>query len=74
MKNSQQHILDQTRKLWRTRFNIELTEEDARQAVENVVGFFQVLKEWDERGTQTIQESSNGNIGAQANDRSRAGS
>ncbi len=41
-------FLDQTIALWQPRGAHMLDEEDARQIIENAVGFFSVLAEWDE--------------------------
>lgn len=35
-----------TRQIWQPRVGRDLTDEDARQIAENVVGFFAVLAEW----------------------------
>jgi hypothetical protein len=35
-----------TRKVWRPRLGRDLTDEDARQIMHNVTGFFGVLAEW----------------------------
>lgn len=42
-------FLDKTIAFWQPRTARTLTREDARQMVENVTGFFQVLAEWDAR-------------------------
>jgi hypothetical protein len=39
-------LLDATLVVWRPRARRDLTREDARQIVENVVGFFGVLARW----------------------------
>ncbi len=39
-------LLDATLAVWQPRVDRELTREDARQIVENVVGFFDVLARW----------------------------
>ncbi len=41
-------ILKQTMSLFERRTGRAISEEDARQAVENVGGFFRVLQEWAE--------------------------
>jgi hypothetical protein len=38
----------ETVKFWQDHRQCDLTEEDAREAVVNVVGFFTVLDEWEE--------------------------
>jgi len=35
-----------TRQIWQPRIGRDLTDEDARQIVENMTGFFTVLAEW----------------------------
>ena len=35
-----------TRKIWQPRFGRDLTDEDARQIMHNVAGFFGVLADW----------------------------
>lgn len=40
-------LLGQTMALWQSRCQRALVEEDARQIIENAVGFFSVLAEWD---------------------------
>ena len=35
-----------TRQIWQPRFGRDLTDEDARQIMHNVTGFFGVLTEW----------------------------
>jgi hypothetical protein len=35
-----------TRQIWQPRFGRDLTDEDSRQIVQNVTGFFGVLAEW----------------------------
>jgi hypothetical protein len=39
-------LLDATLAVWQPRADRNLTKEDARQIVENVVGFFDVLARW----------------------------
>jgi len=40
------NLIDRTRNLWKPRLGHDLSREDARQAAENVTGFFAVLAEW----------------------------
>jgi hypothetical protein len=35
-----------TRQIWQSRLGRDLTDEDARQFVHNITGFFGVLAEW----------------------------
>jgi hypothetical protein len=39
-------IIGQTIRIWEPRSQRQLSHEDARQIVENVTGFFDVLAEW----------------------------
>jgi hypothetical protein len=43
---SRESLLDATLAVWQPRYSRELSGEDARQIVENVVGFFEVLTRW----------------------------
>ena len=40
------NLIDRTIALWKPRLRRDLSREDARQIVENVTGFFNVLAEW----------------------------
>ncbi|CAM8670940.1 hypothetical protein PX699_24515 [Sphingobium sp. H39-3-25] len=40
-------LVEKTRKLFQERTTRQLTNEDARQILENLTGFFRVLGEWD---------------------------
>lgn len=40
-------LLQHTIRVWESRLGRTLTEEDARQILENVVGLFRVLEGWD---------------------------
>jgi hypothetical protein len=40
------NLIDQTIALWQSRLQRDLSREDARQIVENVTGFFNILTEW----------------------------
>lgn len=41
-------FLDETIAVWQPHTERALTREDAREIIENMVGFFSVLQEWDE--------------------------
>jgi hypothetical protein len=45
-RSPRESLLDATLAVWQPRTDRELTKEDARQIVENVVGFFDVLARW----------------------------
>ena len=40
-------FIDQTIAVWQPKSRQELCREDARQIVENMVGFIEILKEWE---------------------------
>jgi hypothetical protein len=40
------NLIEQTRRLWRSRLGRDVSCEDARQIAENVTGFFAILTEW----------------------------
>jgi hypothetical protein len=40
------NLIDQTIAVWRSRLRRDLSREDARQIIENVTGFFNILSEW----------------------------
>jgi hypothetical protein len=46
MRRVQKQLIDQTLEFWQARSPKTLTREDARQMIENVTGFFQLLQEW----------------------------
>jgi hypothetical protein len=42
-------LIRHTIRVWEPRLGRPLTEEDARQILENVIGFFRVLRDWDSK-------------------------
>ena len=46
MRRVQKQLIDQTLEFWQARSPKTLTREDAREMIENVAGFFQLLQEW----------------------------
>ena len=40
------NLIGRTREAWKPRLGRDLSQEDARQIVENVIGFFAILAEW----------------------------
>lgn len=47
MQKIQDQLIDRTLEFWQTRTSHTLTREDAREMVENITGFFRILREWD---------------------------
>jgi hypothetical protein len=50
MTTPSQGLLRQTAEFWKRTTQRDLTLEEARQAIENISGFFQVLAQWDSAG------------------------
>ena len=46
-QDSRRLLLERTLEVWQPRTCQHLTEEDARQIVENAVGFVTILRQWD---------------------------
>jgi len=40
-------LINQTMTVWQPRSNHKLSREDSKQIVENMVGFINILKEWE---------------------------
>lgn len=54
--------VDQVRtalRLWQPRASRPLSEEDAREIAENLLGFFRVLAEWDSKEISTVSAADN---------------
>jgi len=47
MRKIQNQLIDRTLEFWQTRTSHTLTREDAREIVENITGFFRILREWE---------------------------
>jgi len=56
------NLIDQTIALWQPRLRRDLSREDARQIVENVTGFFNILTEWS-RAEVPVPANDNGALG-----------
>jgi hypothetical protein len=52
MQKQTQDIINQTIAFWGERSGQEFSQEDAREMVANVSGFFLVLAEWERRSTE----------------------
>jgi hypothetical protein len=60
-------LTEATFALWQPRTTRPLTTEDAREIAENVVGFFQLLHEWD-LADRRIRKSQHANSQKRVND------
>lgn len=47
MKNLSPQIINETARFWSRRAGRELSNEESRQVIENMTGFFRVLSEWE---------------------------
>lgn len=52
-------LIQHTIRVWEPRLGRPLSEEDARQILENVVGFFHVLHGWDRKQRDPESEGKN---------------
>jgi G:T-mismatch repair DNA endonuclease (very short patch repair protein) len=49
-------LIDSTMRLWQERMRRDISREDARQIVELVTGFFDVLTEWEQASTTAAND------------------
>jgi hypothetical protein len=49
-------IINQTIDFWTKRTGQEISPEDAREMIQNISGFFQVLSEWDKESNGGSKE------------------
>ena len=49
MNEARRQSFKRTRELWQPHADHALTDEDARQITENIIGFFRILQEWEEK-------------------------
>lgn len=61
-------LIEQTISVFESRSGRVISEEDARQAVENISGFFRVLQEWAkaEDREESVESSAGPDMGARA--------
>lgn len=52
-------LIQHTIRVWEPRLGRPLSEEDARQILENVVGFFRVLHSWEQKLRDAESEPNN---------------
>jgi hypothetical protein len=55
--NKEANAVENTVNFWNERYGIELSREDAKEAVRNIAGFFQVLSEWERRNLYKTPQS-----------------
>ena len=49
MNQAEYQLIARTRETWQLRAGRNLSDEDAREIAENVMGFFRLLLEWEAR-------------------------
>lgn len=49
MKETKKEFLERTKQTWQPRTHRPLSDENARQILENIVGFFRILREWEKK-------------------------
>ncbi len=64
MRKIQNQLIDRTLEFWQTRTSHTLTREDAREMVENITGFFRILREWEvaDQPAATVRETTKGEL------------
>jgi hypothetical protein len=64
MRKIQNQLVDRTLEFWQTRTSLTLTREDAREMVENITGFFRILREWEvaDQPAATARETTKGKL------------
>lgn len=50
--SEKQQFIRETREFWEKRTGQPITEEDAREIIANVTGFFKVIAKWDNRAKE----------------------
>ncbi len=54
-----EEFLNQTAEFWQAKASRQVSCEDARQIVENVTGFFDLLLKWEDQENSTISPDGN---------------
>jgi DNA-binding transcriptional regulator GbsR (MarR family) len=49
MEESKKQFFEWTKQFWQARAQKTLSDEDVRQIIENMTGFFKILEEWKEK-------------------------
>jgi hypothetical protein len=50
-------LIEQTKQFWQARTGKPISDEDAREIIENITGFFKILIEWDEKSKNQTKSS-----------------
>jgi hypothetical protein len=62
-------LIARTQQTWRRRFQREISTEEARQIIENITGFFDILAEWSGDARASAKASGGEAAGSNANDK-----
>jgi len=57
MEESKRQLLEQTKRFWQARTGKPISDEDAREIIENIAGFFKILMRWDEKAKRQAKSS-----------------
>jgi chemotaxis regulatin CheY-phosphate phosphatase CheZ len=49
MEDSKRELIEETKRFWQARTGKPISDEDAREMIENITGFFKILIEWDKK-------------------------
>jgi len=72
MQETREDFIDETLKLWQPRTSQQLNYEDARQIIENVTGFFNVLLEWEKAERQSSTPATENDASSSITERRQA--
>ena len=59
MKKNSAELIKKTIDVWQPLSKKELNEEDAREIIENITGFFSTLKKWDDKEKENSEDEGN---------------
>ena len=57
MEESKRQFLERTKQFWQARTGKPLSDEDAREMIENITGFFKILMRWDQEAKDRTKSS-----------------
>jgi len=57
MEDSKREFIEETKRFWQARTGKPISDEDAREMIENVTRFFKILIEWDEKDRNQTKSS-----------------
>lgn len=52
-------LIKKTIQVWQPLSEKKLNEEDAREIIENITGFFSTLKKWDDKEKEKLEDEGN---------------